>query len=1009
LWLASPEFVQLLSTEWEGADGRKSQRFEQTLYRYLARMTARATPFGAFAGCSTGEIAGSTRLELAPRSHYGRHSRLDMEYLCGLAEKLSNDPARRGQLRFRCNTSLHLTAGKYHHLRGDWRERGQVFTLVATDPTPALQATLSRAASGATADALATALAGDDPEITAEDADTFIGQLIESKLLVSDLAPPVTGMEPILYMAGQLQQAGAMDLATELLAVEEKLREMDRGGLGADPRAYDDIVRAVSRLGGEFVPGRLVHVDVCKPAAAACLDSRLVDELLDAVQKLHSTRDDSGLTIFAQFKADFQDRYREREVPLLEALDDEAGIGFEQEENPTTEPLIAGIDFFPGEEATPDEEAKRRIILERRLDELRARKQTVLVLDSGLLDELKAANTLPLPDAFSVMGSVFRTTEGQLGFYAHTIFGPSGANLLARFRHDGEGLAEHVQAHVTAEESLHAGSAVFAEIVHLPEGRAGNVLCRPALRQFEIPFLATPGLPADRQIPLSDLSVSVRDNSIVLRSRRLGAEVLPRLTSAHNYASPRSLKLYKFLCMLQHQDTCQEVFWDWGSAGRADFLPRVMLGNIVFSLACWKIGGETAVELAQGRLTLARWRKSNLVPRFAFIAEFDNQLLVDFENPLAVETFLEHIRKQPETLLVEMFPPPGELLVRGPEGSFVHEIILPVVRKRGREPAAPEASLPEKSSLRSIRPAPALALAPGSDWLFTSLYCSPSHADRLLTAFVRPLVAELALTGAASLWFFIRYGDPRWHLRLRFHGHPEALSGQVLPLLLRRASEHERLGTLWRMELGTYEREVERYGGPRGMAIAERFFHLDSELCLVLLGLTSGDNGARVRWQLAAAGVHRLLGGLGFTLAEKKTLLENLRDFRERDFQADENYRRQVAEKFRGQRQILSAIVEDLDGDAHPPSVLPPAALSAFARSDSGIHAVCGQLRTASASGELSKTIPELAADFIHMRLNRMFRSAHLAQEAVLYHFLARTYATKLARQSRQGPAEIEN
>lgn len=131
--------------------------------------------------------------------------------------------------------------------------------------------------------------------------------------------------------------------------------------------------------------------------------------------------------------------------------------------------------------------------------------------------------------------------------------GPSGANLLARFRHADQRLAECVQAHVQAEEALPSGGAVFAEIVHLPEGRVGNVLCRPVLRRYEIPLLATPGVPVDRQLALSDLTVSVRDGRIVLRSRRLGAEVLPRLTSAHNFANPRSLKLYKFLCLLQHQ------------------------------------------------------------------------------------------------------------------------------------------------------------------------------------------------------------------------------------------------------------------------------------------------------------------------------------------------------------------------------------------------------------------------------------------------------------------------
>ncbi len=72
-------------------------------------------------------------------------------------------PVQRGNFHFRCNTSLHLAAGNYHHVRGDWQNGNRVFQLVATGHMPALESTLSRAASGATADALVSALVESDP------------------------------------------------------------------------------------------------------------------------------------------------------------------------------------------------------------------------------------------------------------------------------------------------------------------------------------------------------------------------------------------------------------------------------------------------------------------------------------------------------------------------------------------------------------------------------------------------------------------------------------------------------------------------------------------------------------------------------------------------------------------------------------------------------------------------------------------------------------------------------
>lgn len=137
--------------------------------------------------------------------------------------------------------------------------------------------------------------------------------------------------------------------------------------------------------------------------------------------------------------------------------------------------------------------------------------------------------------------------------------------------------------------------------IFLPEGRVGNVVCRPVLREYEIPFLAAPGVPPDRQLPLSDLTLSLRGGRIVLRSRRLGREVIPRLSSAHDFTATRSLKIYKFLCLLQQQGVTPWLSWDWDQVPRDGFLPRVVFGNVVLSPACWILDGPTTQQLCRGQ------------------------------------------------------------------------------------------------------------------------------------------------------------------------------------------------------------------------------------------------------------------------------------------------------------------------------------------------------------------------------------------------------------------------
>ena len=72
-------------------------------------------------------------------------------------------------------------------------------------------------------------------------------------------------------------------------------------------------------------------------------------------------------------------------------------------------------------------------------------------------------------------------THNTFSILIHSVTGPSGANLLGRFCHADPELHRRVEEHLRAEEA-HRPDAIFAEVVHLPEGRIGNVLCRPVLR-----------------------------------------------------------------------------------------------------------------------------------------------------------------------------------------------------------------------------------------------------------------------------------------------------------------------------------------------------------------------------------------------------------------------------------------------------------------------------------------------------------------------------------------------
>jgi lantibiotic biosynthesis protein len=341
------------------------------------------------------------------------------------------------------------------------------------------------------------------------------------------------------------------------------------------------------------------------------------------------------------------------------------------------------------------------------------------------------------------------------------------------------------------------------------------------------------------------------------------------------------------------------------------------------------------------------------------------------------QSFLHVIRKRDEAMLVEMYPPPESLCVRGPEGRFVHEIVVPFVRKTpvpdtGRAPLTAD-------SVKAIT----RTFPPGSEWLYTKLYTGTATSDHVLSDSVAPLAQNLLESGAADRWFFIRYTDPDHHLRIRFHGDPQRLQNEVLPAI--HAVLHPLLknGQIRRIQFDTYEREVERYGGPQGIAIAEQIFQIDSDSVLEILDLLEGDEGTDMRWRITLSGIHTILNDFGFDLQQKHAVMKKVREQFGKEFRADQNLRKQLAERFRKERAQLQSL---LNGDAGTD------ATDVLQRRSEALVPLIAQLR------QTQNSMEDLAPSFIHMHVNRMLRAAQRQHELVLYDFLLQLYSSQIER-----------
>ncbi len=1012
LRLASPDLMMASDAKRAGfAKPERQRALLHALQRYVARMSGRATPFGLFAGVSTGTFSDRTRLHLPERDKWVRRSHIDMGFLAQIIEQYLRRDEVRSAIRFRPNQDLYRIDRQWRYAESFNENTGRTYRLVSLKDSPHLSAVLESARQGGTRTTLARRATRVLPGVSRRQVEEFIDELIEAQVLVPDINVLVTGADATKRLIEQLEStAVTAPLSRALTIVREALDESDRRPWGMLREPAAGIVEVLQEFGAPPRPAEVVQVDLFKPAELS-LGKKVLGAIAEGIRVLHRFGPAGAARTpqLHEFRREFIERYGDSEIPLSEALDDDSGIGFPVGSHRLRDesPLLAGLGIGRRSRDETIQWGVREAVLSGKLGEALAQQaQEVRIADEDLRQiQIEAP---PLPDSFAAFGTVAAASadaidRGDFQVLLRSVIGPSGVTFLGRFCYGDEQLERWVREHIADEESMKP-EAIFAEIVHVPRGRLGNFLRRPILRRYELPYLGDAAvLPADR-ITVDDLLVSVRDDRIVLLSQSRGREVLPRLTSAHHYNVDREMPIYRFLASLQSQGTASRLGWDWGPMKyTVPYLPRVVAGRCVLMRRCWNLrAGELeplrrTKDASALRDIVQRIRKQRDLPRYIVVEERDNELPIDFENPLSVEGFAELMKKGPEGPVYELFPGPDQLCVTGEDGRFVHEMFVPF--SLDKAPAAREGEIRLSSPRKVSR---ATMHRPGSEWLYLKLYTGTATADQLLIELVAPLIKWAKNAQLLNRWFFLRYDDPDHHIRLRIRGDISGLYGALRERLRRDLSSDRFKTAVWREQWDTYVAETGRYGGPEGLAISEELFQIDSETVLALLPVASSD----VRWIFAYAGVDRLLAALGMSHEERLACVEGLREGFFREFALEASDRQRLGARFREHRPLLMSLLEW--PVKWPEPFRRKAAI--FERNGERIRVCSEQLRDLSRRGHLSEPFRDLAASFIHLHVNRMLRSGQREHETVLYHFLAQSYRSLLAirssTESKTGPEQ---
>ncbi|GAB3459014.1 lantibiotic dehydratase [Massilia terrae] len=956
VYIASPSFhARLKRWDWR-LRGAVDRKMLAAFERYLNRMCFRATPFGVFSTVSYAPLehrAGWTLDDAAARAPVERAVRIDGEAMCTLCEKLHN-PAADPALRYAVNASLYRAGDGFRFV--DWTHRGRAdraYQIGEIDSHPLVDALLERMGERRLDPAAIAALV--DELAREEDIDLpgLLDDMVAARVLLPALAPDPLNAAPSAALAAALSQHPAhTGDGARLAHLGEGLRAIPAEHALEHYMHFD---RAIRDFSGADPLGLSLQVDAFRRDPSMAVDAALVDAatlaldwLMDRFSVRHGPLD--------SFCDAFVQRYGNGMVPLMEALDPECGVGYGH--TVMSDKLLAGLGI-----AGPAPRAQAALSpLDRHLLALVQHDPALLTAPEIRITRDDAAS-LPLTregHGGSGMAMVlhFPMMGGERAIALDGIDPDGAINWFSRFGHGEERIVEASRAFVRQVENGDGDDVLHAEIGFLAQARAVNLLSRTPLWSWRI-NIADPAIEGGAcELPVSDLMIAVTGKDIQLWSRRLRKRVIPHLTSAHNAADPFNPPVYRFLCALRsHGMRVPKLAW--GELFKQfDYLPRLRFESIVIAPARWRIAKASFPALQDGAPALRALVAERRVPRHVELVEGDNRLVLDLDDPIDILQLLRATKKGQDLLLAEVLDDMADA-----DPAWRHELVVPLYR-------------PSPAPVRQPAFARDLEQVPFAEALYVKLYGGQETLDKCVLPELAAWAAQQRKLGAANDWFFIRYADPGWHLRLRVFpraGHDGALLAQLVQLAERLRGR----GRIARFEFAAYERETIRYGGREHIGASEALFCIDSELAAAIL---AGEETAP-RWQVALLAIDALLRDFGMHPSRKLALAEKLAAGYRDEFKLAKSQQAALGDLYRRHaREMLACLRRDaqapvwsrelwnlLDGVSARRSALAAPLLAADA--------------------QLS-----IVSSHVHMLCNRLFMAQNREFEVVVYDFLARSY-----------------
>lgn len=832
--IASPTLSRSIHRFIQSTDKNAGElkKIRAGMLKYFLRMSSRATPFGLFSFVWWGKFSDKTHLQFE-QSDIKKSIRPDMEWIYSLINLLSKDYSYIRHFKVMTSPFIYEECGKYYLKKLNASTNKEELTSIkhteftqkafSIAKTPIAYLELERK--------LLSLFSKYDPKKITD----CLWDIFQKEYFINELYPevnkPFNVEKFLLFLSQHKEQMILPECQTALRVLLDfcmLIREYQEAPIGDGMIQLDNLKKVAKQI---METENVIQLDAFKNNGEAFLSQelkRLIEEIASVL--CHFSSQQSRLDHISDYHSEFTEKYGlHRLVSISELINPISGLGI---------PVKGKIN-----------ESKNHERVHAILSQILSTKQSEIVLDGILTECLTPAKgeVCKSPLSVELFFEILTPSQEHLdkGDY-QILLNPLVASAQAgstfgRFLYlfDQKKTTQLSQLLKREENLLYDVAFVEASFQPL-KARTTNVCFHEKSREFQLQFYYRE-LNHD-VVEIQDIYVGANDRGLYLYSRKLQKEIKVVLSTAVNSEfAPPILKLMLDISESEFKQFNCFIFEEFKSF---IFLPRARYKNVILSPARWyftfqnlNLDEDAKVEKVDRAMQEAM--RSFGVPDQIFLIEFDNRLLLRRFNSQEYKLLLDHFMLKKELILFECMKCNDYLpVVKSENGHHVSEFVVPLVKKRSN--FLPKV-FPVHPLNNTIHSKERKQLAGSSHWLYAKLFLPIDFEKEFISHYLHPFVSHLINSAIIDRWFFVRYQEDKHHIRLRLHGHPEILNTQGLLSFSNWMGDLSENQLISEFSFHNYDREIERYGGPDLMDLAEEMFCFDSDFCAYVLKTSENE------------------------------------------------------------------------------------------------------------------------------------------------------------------------